>query len=263
VKQEVSDLLDHLSTLAVELSPDAIRELSANLVTTPGPDAGAALTAAGQRQRLLVEQLADLWRRAPEVPAYCLAVALDAAGRTANRVASAQAIELAWTGPHTGVVPVRRIDQALYEVVVAAERELIVVSYAVFNVPRLVEALNEAVSRGVEVVLVLEFEGAEGEQTYDPLAALHGLARGIHVYHWPYAKRLEVESGGKRGFIHVKAAIADERMAMISSANLTAYGLEANMELGLVVRGDAIPQRIARHFRHLIQDGVLEAWTGS
>lgn len=65
----------------------------------------------------------------------------------------------------------------------------------------------------------------------------------------------------KRGFIHVKAAIADERMAMISSANLTAYGLDANMELGLVVRGEAIPQRIASHFRHLIQAGVLEPWT--
>lgn len=260
MKQEVADLLDHLSTLSVELSPDAIRELSARLAATPGPNEGTGFAAAGQRQRLLVERLVELWRRAPEVPPYCLALALDAAGRTGSRLASAQTIELAWTGPHTGVVPVRRIDQALYEVVVAAERELIVVSYAVYNVPRLTEALNGALSRGVDVLLVLEFEGAEGEQTYDPLAALHGLSDGIRVYHWPYAKRPHRGPGEKRGFIHVKAAIADERMAMISSANLTMYGLDTNMELGLVVRGEAIPQRIARHFRQLIQDGVLAPW---
>lgn len=249
--------------MAVELSPDAIVDISARIAMSPGPDAGAGFTAASQRQRLLIERLVDLWRGAPEVPAYCLALALDAAGRAANRVGSAQTIELAWTGPHTGVVPVRRMDQALYEVVVAAERELIVVSYAVFNVPRLVAALNAAVSRRVDVILVLEFEGAEGEQTYDPLAALHGLAPSIRVYHWPFAKRARVGSGDKRGFIHVKAAIADERTAMISSANLTAYGLDANMELGLVVRGEVIPQRIARHFRRLILDGVLEPWTGA
>lgn len=259
MKQEVTDLLDHLTTLAVELSPDAIRELSSMLRASPGPD--AELTAAGRRQRLLIEQLADLWRNAPEVPPHWLAFALDAAGRTASRVASAQTIELAWTGPHTGVVPVRRIDQALYEVVVAAEHELIVVTYAVFKVPRLVEALNGAVSRGVDVVLVLEFEGAEGEQTYDPLAALRGLAEGIRVYHWPYSARPIIGPGEKRGFIHVKTAIADERIAMISSANLTAYGLDANMELGLVVRGEPIPQRIASHFTQLIRDSVLEPWT--
>jgi phosphatidylserine/phosphatidylglycerophosphate/cardiolipin synthase-like enzyme len=260
VKEQVGELLDHLTTLARELSPDAIRELSARLAASTGPDAAGAWTAAGQRQRLLFERLVELWRRAPEVSSYGLALALEAAGRTASQVAGLQTIELAWTGPHTGVVPVRRIDQALYEVVTGVERELIVVSYAVFNVPRLVEALNGAAARGAEVLLVLEFEGAEGEQTYDPLVALHGLTERIRVYHWPYAKRPHIGPQGKRGFIHVKTAVADERVALISSANLTAYGLDANMELGLVVRGEAIPQRIARHFRQLVQNGVLEPW---
>jgi cardiolipin synthase len=263
VKEDLAALLEHLSTLGEELSPDAIRELAAMLAASSGPQAAAALTAAGPRQRVLVERLAELWRGVPEVPAHCLALALETAGRTASRMAGAQTVELAWTGPHTGVVPVRRIDQALYEVVAGAERDLIVVSYAVFNVPRLVDGINAAVARGVDVLLVLEFEGPEGDQTYDPLVALRGLAEGISVYHWPYLKRPHLGPGGKRGFIHVKAAVADERVAMISSANLTAYALDANMELGLVVRGDAIPERIARHFRQLIRDGVLERWTAA
>jgi phosphatidylserine/phosphatidylglycerophosphate/cardiolipin synthase-like enzyme len=209
---------------------------------------------------MLVEGLADLWRRVPDVPSHCLALALEAAARTASRVAGSQTIDLAWTGPHTGVVPVRRIDQSLYEVVAQSDRDLLVVSYAVFNVPRLVDGLNAAVARGVDVVLVLEFEGPEGEQTYDPLVALRGLTEGIRVYHWPYSKRPYIGPEGKRGFIHVKAAIADNRVAIISSANLTAYALDANMELGLVVRGEPIPQRIAQHFRQLIQTQVLQPW---
>lgn len=263
MKEKVSELLDHVAGLARELSPDAVRELSLRIAASTGVDAAGAWTAAGTRQRVLVEQLVDLWRQVPEVPPYCLALAIEAAGRTASQVAALQSIELAWTGPHTGVVPLRRIDQALYEVIAGAERELIVVSYAVFNVPRLVEGLNGAVARGIEVHLVLEFEGADGEQTYDPLVALRGLTGGIHVYHWPYANRPLAGQTGKRGFIHVKAAVADERVAMISSANLTAYGLDANMELGLVVSGDTIPQRIARHFQQLIQDGVLKPWSKS
>ena len=257
------ELLDHLTTLAQELSPDAIHELSTKLAASSGPEISGGLTAAGPRQRVMVERLVELWSRVPEVPADSLAFALEAVGRTASQIADLQSIELAWTGPHTGVVPVRRIDQALYEVVAGAEQELIIVSYAVFNVPRLVEELNGAVARGADVILVLEFEGPDGAQTYDPLIALRGISRSIRVYHWPYEKRPLLGVDGKRGFIHVKAAVADEKVALISSANLTTYGLDANMELGLVVRGHDIPGRIERHFRQLVQDGVLERWPGS
>jgi len=260
VREQVGELLDQLTTLARELSPDGIREVSGRLMLSTGPDSVDLAAGSGPRKRLLVDRLVDVWRNAPEISPSCLAFALQAAGRTASRVADLQTIELAWTGPHTGVVPVRRIDQALYEVVAGAERELIVVSYAVFNVPRLVDAINGSVARGVDVLLILEFEGAQGEQTYNPLTALRGISANVHVYHWPYAKRPQAASDGKRGFIHVKAAVADEKVAIISSANITAYGLEANMELGLVVHGDEIPRRIARHFRQLVKDEVLVAW---
>jgi phosphatidylserine/phosphatidylglycerophosphate/cardiolipin synthase-like enzyme len=261
VTEKAGALLDHLSAIAQELAPETVRGVSATIERSDGPEDLANFIAAGPRQRVLVERLVDLWRAAPEVQPYCLALALEAAGRTARQVSSRQTIELAWTGPSTAVVPVRRIDQALYELVAGATRELVVVSYAVFNVPQLVDGINAAAGRGVDILLILEFEGAEGEQTYDPLAALHGLTREAHVYYWPYAKRPSAGSEGRRGFIHVKAAVADEDAAMISSANLTAYGLGANMELGLIVRGDDIPRRIARHFRQLVQEGVLEPWS--
>jgi cardiolipin synthase len=259
VSGDATALLDHLSAMGQALSPDTINDLSTRIQELPRPESATLISAPSPRERVLVERLIALWNKLPDLSAHCVAFALLAAGRTASQVADLQTIELAWTGPRTGVIPTRRIDQALYEVVASSERELVVVSYAVFNVPRVVEALNAAVDRGVDVILVLEFEGAEGEQTYDPLVALRGLRDSIAVYHWPFSKRPDI-GHGKRGFIHVKAAVADQTLALISSANMTSYGLEANMELGVLVRGAVVPERIGRHFRQLIQEGVLELW---
>jgi phosphatidylserine/phosphatidylglycerophosphate/cardiolipin synthase-like enzyme len=58
--------------------------------------------------------------------------------------------------------------------------------------------------------------------------------------------------------MHVKAAIADGHVALVTSANLTGAALEHNMELGLVVTGGSVPRRLAEHFRTLMADGVLQ-----
>ena len=57
--------------------------------------------------------------------------------------------------------------------------------------------------------------------------------------------------------MHAKAAIADEQVAFVTSANLTGSAIEANMELGLLVRGGSVPRRLERHFRALMSVGRL------
>lgn len=49
--------------------------------------------------------------------------------------------------------------------------------------------------------------------------------------------------------MHAKGAIVDETAAFITSANVTGHGLDENMELGLLIRGGAVPRRLARHFK--------------
>jgi phosphatidylserine/phosphatidylglycerophosphate/cardiolipin synthase-like enzyme len=49
----------------------------------------------------------------------------------------------------------------------------------------------------------------------------------------------------------VKCLIADRKEAFVSSANLTDYALEMNMELGLLVHG-VLTSRLAEHFNQLI-----------
>lgn len=57
--------------------------------------------------------------------------------------------------------------------------------------------------------------------------------------------------------MHAKCAVADRRVAFVTSANLTGAAMTDNMELGLVVRGGDVPRRIANHFDALITSGTL------
>lgn len=241
-------LLEHLSAMGRELAPETIAGLAADTA------AGRDITPPNARVRVLRDRLKNLWSQVEGVSAGELAWALLAAQRAAGDVAKSQTLSLVWTGPDTNV-PVRRNDEALYEVIASAERELLVVSFVVFNVPRVHEGLVAAANRGVEVRLVLEFHGAKEDEPPNPAKALGQLPDAVRVLHWPLDKRPQMSN--RRGYIHAKCAVADRSIAVVSSANLTLYALEANIELGVLIRGGSVPPRIAEQFAALEADRVL------
>lgn len=51
--------------------------------------------------------------------------------------------------------------------------------------------------------------------------------------------------------MHAKVLVVDRRVALVGSANLTGYGLERNLECGLLVRGGLVPAALAEHLLHL------------
>lgn len=57
--------------------------------------------------------------------------------------------------------------------------------------------------------------------------------------------------------MHAKCAVADGARLLVSSANLTEFALNMNMELGLLVRGEELPGRVVEHLNHLIRERVL------
>ncbi len=59
------------------------------------------------------------------------------------------------------------------------------------------------------------------------------------------------------GALHVKCAVGDASLLLLSSANLTHYALNLNMEMGILVRGGALPRRVAAHFMSLIDKGAI------
>ena len=67
-----------------------------------------------------------------------------------------QAVELVWTGPDVGIVPLRRTERVVLQVIDSATDRLLVVSYAVFHIPRIVAALVRAADRGISIKVIIE-----------------------------------------------------------------------------------------------------------
>jgi phosphatidylserine/phosphatidylglycerophosphate/cardiolipin synthase-like enzyme len=152
----------------------------------------------------------------------------------------------------------RRTDQALTDLIREARESIVIVSFVVYKVPHVAAALGEAVSRGVAVTLILETEDdSQGKVLVDGFEQLQSAGlQGTAQYVWPDECRGKSKDG-RVGSLHAKCAVADRRLALVSSANLTDYGLSLNMELGLMVEGGSIPSQIVAHFEFLISAGIL------
>lgn len=200
------------------------------------------------------------WADVPDLSGAAVALALNAAAASREAVRSAQSLEIVWTGPNSHEAPVRRTFEVLLELIGMARRRLTVVSFAAYRVEEIQAALAEAAGRGAIVRLVLESSAeAQGRLSQDAAAAFASLGHAVSFYVWPASRR--DFSGGSGGLLHAKAVIADDRAALVTSANLTGRALSSNMELGLLVRGGPVPERLNRHFEQLISAGVLQKVT--
>lgn len=167
-------------------------------------------------------------------------------------------IELVWTGPDVGQIPLRRTEQAILQLIEWASRRLTIISYAVYNIPHIREALVRTAQKGVAINVVLETpDKLETDNAYCTLKALGpAVASRCSVYLWPLDKRPR-DGSGKPGILHVKCAVADANRLLLTSANLTEYAFTVNIELGLLVTGGELPGKVENHFDRLIQNGIL------
>lgn len=167
---------------------------------------------------------------------------------------TAVTVETVWSGPGSHAVPVRATAQALLEVVAEAAHELVLMTYSATPHEGIRAALTSAVARGVSVTVVIETLRGAGSALSgsEPAVAFAGIP-GVQLWHWPVGKRSE--NGSK---MHAKLAVADQRVLLVSSANLTQSGVTKNIEAGLLVHGGTAPQRAAEHIAELKAKGVLE-----
>jgi len=165
--------------------------------------------------------------------------------------------EIIWSGPPNGRYSVRRIDQVLYDLIAAAQQRIVLITFAAHRVQHLCEHLARAVTRGIELTLILESEEeSEGQLTSDAVAAFRDVqAARMRLYYWPITKR-ERNQAGRPGKLHAKCAIVDN-VAIVGSANLTDDAFNRNMELGLMVRDRPTVFAIVDHFEELIRCGEL------
>ncbi|MCE1204470.1 MAG: DISARM system phospholipase D-like protein DrmC [Holophagaceae bacterium] len=237
-------LWDVIAAAAKELHPDRM-EAAARAAESRNP-AGFRTWAQGAGA-LVLTQVGKAWLECPGTTGKEIASALRAAGSTARAIRAQSRVDLVWSGPDTRLVPVRRTDQVLLELIETSERTLFLVSFVAYNVESLLMALKKALARGVEVSFLLEAPEA-GHISIDSPGLIRGALPAAKVYQW---EPKEAVPGGQ-GAVHAKCLLADGKAAFITSANLTNAAMEKNMELGVKLTGGAVPEQLRAHFEALI-----------
>lgn len=243
----MSTLAEAVSAVVGRLGDAHLIALAAAFRSAPGYSAaaaGAARDAVPALHRELVDRLNRAWA-AEAVPGSAVALALEAAHLTAAQV-DAPSVEVVVTGPDSPEAPVRLTSEVVAQLIEGAGHDVTMVSYAAYQMPAVVAALDAAVDRSVRVRLILEspekLDGGGGAQAY---------AR-FTTYHWPLDRRDPPDAK-----LHAKAVIVDGRDVLLTSANMTSAAYGRNIELGVLCRGGGVAAQVQRHFDGLIRNGIL------
>ena len=256
----MDELLETISRIALEMPSSRVRQAATALRALPTAEKSESDVLKAWGRAMAGQPLVQLFARQCRASEWTLgeiASALSAAAQTAERIENRTSLDILWTGPTTHAVSVRRTEQALCELVDSAKESLFVVSFVAYKVDKVYKAIDAAIERGVHVSFLTEAAKEHGGTLdVDPAEMLKGRFPRASFYRW------EVESG-KTAAVHAKCAVADDDMALVTSANLTGAAMDNNMELGLLVKGGRAPVRLSNHLKALVAEKIIQkVWGG-
>lgn len=247
------ELLAAVSELVSIASYDRVAALAAKVRAVQVEKAGdLRVGAMSARAENAIKGLIGAWREST-VSGEELAAMLLAAAHAFRHAESRQRVELVWTGPTTELVPARRTEQALIQVINAAQQRLFITSYVAYDIESIARALKSAVERGVKIEFLMELSSAQGGKvSVDPIGNLKKIVPDAMFYVWK-----DKGAAFVNGSVHAKVAVADGVYCFITSANLTGYAMDQNMEAGVLISGDPLPEQLHRHLEALVMTGVV------
>lgn len=247
-------LMQTIAELAMEIHPDTMKRVAAEVSRQSCPKAGDTIgtLCLHGKAAILLKKVLEEWHQEASLSPGELAAALLAASRTASFSASGQTLELVWSGPDTHLVPIRRTEQVLIDIIEGTRTKLFLVSFVAYAVPSVTKALRSAAERGVQIEILLELaEEHGGKISVDSVALIKKAIPEATVYIWHPEGQGKIGIG-QCGSVHAKCAVADSQVAFVTSANLTGAAMEKNMEIGVLVRGGTLPEQLDRHLRTLV-----------
>lgn len=254
----MSDLWEAISEIALKLHPDRVEVLARRISSLRNLDdlertknnLGPAIS------KECIEKLEISWKIFPEITPIEVASALRGASAAISYSERNESIELVWTGPPTGLVPIRHTEQVLLEVIDSAKKKLFLVSFVAYNIESIIRSLEKAIAREVQIDLLLEPSKAHGGKVdIDSIRTFQIRIPSANIYRWKPDSNKPCKPDGA---VHAKCAVADNNLAFITSANLTMAAMERNMELGILFRGGNIPEKLGRHLEALVATEAIE-----
>ena len=244
----MNPLADAVVAVVSEFGDAHVRSLASAYRSAGAYNASSATTvrqALPAAHREHVDPLNSAWASSGDTTGASVALALETA-LAAKMSSAAVSVDVVVTGPDSPAAPVRLTSEVVRQLINSAQQRVTLVSYAAYQMPTIIAALDAAVGRGVRVDLILEspdhLDGGGGAAAYAK----------YRVYHWPLDQREPPEAK-----LHAKAVIVDSRDVLLTSANMTNAAYDKNIELGLLCRGGTTAGRVQKHFDALIARGVL------
>lgn len=247
-------LLNTVTELVALLPPSKIEAIAFRLRGAAPGDRDRSLhqIVGTPAARAALDSLIATWGQSA-LPGDVVAGILIGAAHARLQTQRDSSVELVWTGPTTPYVPTRRTEQVLLDLIQGAKSELFIVSFVAYDVPSIITAINSAIDRGVETRILVEASLTQGGSLLvDPVATMRSCVPSALLYAW--TERPHPFTNGR---VHAKVAVADDRAAFLTSANLTGHALEKNMEAGVLVTGGHVPASLQSHLRALIETKVI------
>jgi phosphatidylserine/phosphatidylglycerophosphate/cardiolipin synthase-like enzyme len=250
VDHDIDRVLERLSAAQVEALARA-----AEVLIKPDRSLNATVAGSGPGGHAAVSALAASWSSTEGLTGAGVALALRTGLRSQQQAEAARS-QPVWTGPGT-IGDQRLTPGVLHELISTARERILILSFAAHTVPSVAADLEAAVAVGCSVDVVFE-TGADSAGAYRSHDTRpFGDVAGISRWCWPADKRV----GGS--LLHAKALIIDGERALIGSANLTQRALEANLEVGILVRDPTVAAALESHVRGLMSSGTLTLVGGS
>ncbi|MFH1112566.1 MAG: DISARM system phospholipase D-like protein DrmC [Pseudomonadota bacterium] len=176
-------------------------------------------------------------------------------------------IDLVTTGPEAGSSANRDTGVVVRELFANAHESVLVAGYAVYQGRRVFQALADRMldKSSLKVQLFLDVRRGPGD-TSRAEEVVKRFAEHFRRHDWPQERPLPElhyfppsldDSAEKRSALHAKCVVVDGRRVFVSSANFTEAAQERNIEVGVVVNSPIIAERLTRHFKSLLNEGVL------
>jgi len=221
----------------------------------------AAVAGGNPTVEIRICALQNLWRTEPGIAGAALALALRSSVATAvERRSQLPATQVVWTGPKVEGSYLRSTREVVRELLRAARQEILVIGYWIAArdegegiIEEVINMLGVAAHRGVRVtVIVDERQRADGRD--NRRALVDAWPSGVAL---PRILTWRLPPDDRHLKLHAKVLVADREDALVTSANLTFYAMDRNMEMGVRVIG-APAKSISEHFQRLIDSGVIE-----
>lgn len=176
-----------------------------------------------------------------------------------------QLFDVVLSGPTVPGVPTADTAAVMHTLLTNAEREVLLVGYAVFNGKKLFAPLAARMAEqpALTVTMCVDISRPYSDvRPADHIIAAY--AKDFRERHWPwpvgprlYHDPRSLETGSERASLHAKCVIIDRRLALVTSANFTDAAQWKNVEAGVEIRHRPTVERLADYFGGLIRLGVF------